>query len=387
MVFVALANGQMVIFSREEDTSFPLSELSLEKRSEKETKHEQPRTCGGWLLESPKMISLAPSEQINTTNAKLCQVSQNLIWCSYGRNIIIFDANSLSVLSRILIAADLDHHSSSDICIEEMQLTSNNQAIWILFNQGDIIQLYDVKRCLLMGQVNIREAVDRILSYGNEIIRQHKMATLRATSLSVVENPIDQSDTLFIGTSAGLVLFLNLRHESLLRYEHEQQLTPEGTGKQQFNWNPQLASLGHGHSGMIKFLQCIPVMSTIDVTNTNSSKTNINIITNNSNVNINMNESNSIIINNGDSLVKVHSGSKDLNNNNNTDSNGQPTSNQSQKQTKSPNGATSTFHWKSELLLVSGGPGVDLYGPNEVQRHQRLDAEEDNVNHLVVWKL
>lgn len=41
-----------------------------------------------------------------------------------------------------------------------------------------------------------------------------------------------------------------------------------------------------------------------------------------------------------------------------------------------------------ESYLVSGGTGLDFYGPNDGQQNfYRLNAEEDYLNHMLLWKL
>lgn len=81
-----------------------------------------------------------------------------------------------------------------------------------------------------MFEIHLAPAVSKVLSNCDEIIKQHKAACLRATSL------LSCKDSIWIGTSAGVLL------------------TVPATGFKKGSINIPVTGIPHGHSGRVRFL-------------------------------------------------------------------------------------------------------------------------------------
>lgn len=301
MAFVALSNGQMAIFSRVCD---PDKEGMIDN----------------WCLTNPKVLTVTTNE-LNSTS-KLCLIDDEYLWYSYGRNIFVLNVTTLKLETTIMAPTnDLSlQFAMQSIAINNMVLVKNLAGVWISFKNSHLIQLYDAKKYKLLLEINLFEPINKILSYGNEIIRQHKTACLKATSLLNVSRK--EYDTLFIGTSAGLILYLNLQHDQLASNE-----LLDGSIN---DWKPQMASLRHGHSGHVKFLQIMEIEE--DSTHESDQPADVN--------------------------------------NNSSEKSGLE------------------MKIDKNLFLMSGGSGVDIYGPTgEHQFVPNLNSDEDSMNHLLLWQL
>lgn len=283
-VFVALSNGQLAIFSKKNRDS------------------NEDNNSNDWSLTNPKFLTVTTNE-LNSTS-KLCLVNDNYLWYSYGRNIFILNISSYKLETTIMAPTnDLSlQYTKQSITIDNMELMDNLSGVWVSFKNSYLIQLYDIELYKLLIEINLFDPVNKMLSYGNEIIRQHKTSCLRATSLLNVHNRDGNFNTLFIGTSAGIILYININNEQLEDFRKHSDASKKD------DFIAQIASLRHGHSGNVKFLHLINVSD---------------------------------------------------------DNNGQT------------------------CLLVSGGNGVDLYGPNDDLQYSlpNYNGNEDNLNHLLFWKL
>lgn len=297
-MFVALSNGQLALFSRTQPTE----------------DSNQDKSNGSWSLTRPQIFTVADNE-FNSTS-RLCLVDDEHLWYSFGRNIFVLDITTMRIQTKLIAPAnDLSlRFTMQSITIENMKLMDDFPGVWVSFKNSHIIQFYDTRKLKLLIEINLFEAVNSILSKGNEIIRQHKTACLEATSLLILSNYKANCSTLFIGTSAGIILYLDITREQLSFLEQQ-----DGT---QIDLNGQIASLTHGHSGQVKFLHSIRMDG------------------------------------------NIRSNGYDENNNNDCDMNA-----------------------NLKRYLISGGPGVDIYGPCELQTVHQSSCEEDNMNHLIIWKL
>lgn len=299
MVFVSLTNGQLAIFSPKSDSN-------------------EDNTDETWSLTNPKLLTVTTNE-LNSAS-KLCIIGDEYLWFSYGRNIFVLNIATLKLETTIMVPTnDLSlQFTMQSIVIDSMELMGKHPCIWISFRNSHLVQLYDVKTYKLMLELNLFEPIDKMLSYGNEIIRHHKTACLKATSLLNVDNVRDKCNTLFIGTSAGIILYLNLTYDKLAQKD-----LPDGCIS---DWKPQMASLRHGHTGQVKLLHLVGIEENRDQ------------------------ESKRLL---------------DENNN-----------------------STSVIGDKT-VFLISGGTGVDVYGPNDEQQaiRQQLNNEDDSLNHLTLWEL
>lgn len=292
LVFVALSNGQLAVFSR-----------SVDHNSEA-------RYCS---FMNPKILTLT-SNELNSMS-KLCIVDDKHLWYSYGRNIFVLDINSMTLETTIMAPTNdrTIQSAMQSITIENMELAENLNGVWVSFKSGPLIQFYDIHSYKLLLEMSLLDPINKVLSYGNEIIRQHKTACLRATSLLNVQCEERSYNSLFVGTSAGIIIYLTIRQEQLREHIEAEKSA----------WNPQVISLRHGHSGQVKFLH----------------------------------------------LVELEDDTAD-------DSDAPTDSNNNQKSDE------------STMCLISGGAGIDLYGPNnEQQVVQHLNSEEDCVNRLILWNI
>lgn len=98
----------------------------------------------------------------------------------------------------------------------------------------------------LITEVNLAQAVNKMLSNCDEIIRQHKAACLRVTSL------LSCRDLIWIGTSAGVLLTIPSQG-----YEKgAQNVVPTG--------------IPHGHTGHVRFLTFVETTAAATANNSST---------------------------------------------------------------------------------------------------------------------
>ena len=185
----------------------------------------------------------------------------------------------------------------------------------------------------------------------DQIIRQHKSACLRITSLLICK------DLLWIGTSAGVVLTNPL--PSITASTSVLRSGATATG------------LPHGHTGHVRFLTCVEVpraLYTPPDTCDNATTT--------TTLNHNHHHSSSSSIN------SPKRGPKDLNHKStsSTSSTLRGNSTSSLSNTHSNNGC----HGDTVTLVVSGGDGYEDFRYNQ---QTEAVGRDDSTNHLLVWKL
>ena len=78
--------------------------------------------------------------------------------------------------------------------------------VWVAQQGAATIRLIHATSHIVLTDLSLVNAVGRMLSGCDDIIRQHKTACLRVTAVMAVK------DTLWVGTSAGVVVTLNLPH-------------------------------------------------------------------------------------------------------------------------------------------------------------------------------
>lgn len=305
---------------------------------------------GHWQLAKPRIITLAPIE-LNAAG-KLCLANdEQHLWYSYGRKIFVLDIETLKLITTIMTPTNERsiQFAMQSMIIDNMELLAgqgNLRGVWVSFKGSPLIQLYDFKNFKLIYEISLLESVNRILSYGNEILRQHKTACLSATSLLNVYRQNDNTNSLFVGTSAGVIIYLTIRNNldeikenNLMSRQtsdsdFEEPLVESQSGATIANlFEPQVVSLRHGHSGQVKFLRLVELI---------------------------------------DDDRDDEEGDRDLPKQ--LDSGDE----QAPKVAAQPTG----------LCLVSGGAGLDLYGPDHVQQvTQHVNNDEDCLNHLILWQL
>ncbi|XP_030081579.1 uncharacterized protein LOC111598504 isoform X2 [Drosophila hydei] len=190
-VFVSLANGDICVYLRDGATSW--------------------NTCSSHRLSIGTVSS--PVTKLLNVNGKL--------WCSIQGIIKVLDTESFSVINQIQISSD-----SKPIT----NMTVANNLVWISIQNSAHIKCFHSNTHQLITEVNLAPAVNKMLSNCDEIIRQHKAACLRVTSLLCCK------DLIWIGTSAGVLLTI----------------PAQGYEKGAHNIVP--TGIPHGHTGHVRFL-------------------------------------------------------------------------------------------------------------------------------------
>jgi hypothetical protein len=307
LVFVALADGRLAVFSRANNN---------------QDNNQLDGGAGEWLLESPQIMTVTANE-LNLTS-KLCLVDDNRLWYSYGRQIFVYDIETLTLKTTIMTPTNDKsvQVAMQTVTIDRMEFVPQLKGVWVSFEASPTIQFYESIEYKLLLEMSLLEPINKVLSCGNEIIRQHKTACLGTSALLSLYNESDDSSSLFIGTTAGLILVLTISREQLR----------EQVASERSVWNPQVISLRHGHSGGVKFLQLIEpaVLANDELGN--------------------------------EPDAPLPSGHCD-----------------GRQDDQSRDGRR-----RARFILVSGGSGVDLYGPSD---GQQIIQHNDGLNHLVLWEI
>ncbi|XP_064553700.1 rho guanine nucleotide exchange factor 17 isoform X1 [Drosophila montana] len=197
-VFVSLANGDICVYLRDGASSW--------------------NTCSSHCLSIGTVSS--PVTKLLNVNGKL--------WCSIQGIIKVLDTESFSVVNQIQISSD-----SKPIT----NMTVANSFVWISIQNSAYIKCFHSNTHQLITEVNLAPAVNKMLSNCDEIIRQHKAACLRVTSLLCCK------DLIWIGTSAGVLLTI----------------PAQGYEKGAHNIVP--TGIPHGHTGHVRFLTFVETPS------------------------------------------------------------------------------------------------------------------------------
>ncbi|KFM63636.1 Rho guanine nucleotide exchange factor 17, partial [Stegodyphus mimosarum] len=120
-------------------------------------------------------------------------------------------------------------------------IVPSGQGVWISVQSSPVIHLYHVSTYNLLLELNITTSVTQMLNACDEIIRQHKLACLRVSSLCV------EKGLLWIGTSAGIILNLTIPFIS--------------STTTQIDVVPHIVGMSHGHFGHVRFLTSICALS------------------------------------------------------------------------------------------------------------------------------
>lgn len=152
-----------------------------------------------------------------------------MLWCGTRNTIKILNPVSKEVEDTIAVG---NNENRGILAIVEAGL-----GVWIAQQGSSSIRLLHSTSHTLLAEISLTAAVSKMLSGCDDIIRQHKTACLRVTALMAVK------DMLWVGTSAGVIVTLNLPH-----------ITPTTTKLQN---TPPLAGNPHGHTGHVRFLTCV----------------------------------------------------------------------------------------------------------------------------------
>lgn len=126
---------------------------------------------------------------------------------------------------------------SSDSQRNVLSLACNGLGVWVAMQGSAVVRLFHALTHECISDVNLAPAVNKMLSGCDDIIRQHKAACLRVTSMMLFR------DLLWVGTSAGVILTIPTPH-----------LTPTSS---RLSSPPFVTGLSHGHTGHVRFLTCV----------------------------------------------------------------------------------------------------------------------------------
>ena len=151
------------------------------------------------------------------------------IWCATSNTIKILNPVTREIDDVITVGSD---ETKAIVAIVESGL-----GVCIAQQGASSIRLLHATNYICLAELSLTTTVAKMLSGCDEIIRQHKTACLRVTSLLAVK------DMLWVGTSAGVILTLPLPAIS--------QTTTKLTSL------PPLTGIPHGHTGHVRFLTCV----------------------------------------------------------------------------------------------------------------------------------
>ncbi|XP_052863854.1 uncharacterized protein LOC128270489 [Anopheles cruzii] len=189
-VFVSLANGDVCVYSRD-------------------------RT--GWNVSSPLTVTVGT---VTNPVIKLLNVHGKL-WCAIQGTIKVLNTKSLQIDNQIQISND-----SKPIT----NMTVLNDYVWISVQNSAHIKCCHHESFEVIFEVNLAPSVNKMLSNCDDIIRQHKAACLRVTSLLACK------ELIWVGTSAGVLLTIAAHNVA------------KGSSL------PVVTGIPHGHTGHVRFL-------------------------------------------------------------------------------------------------------------------------------------
>uniref|UniRef100_A0A1B0FJA0 DH domain-containing protein n=1 Tax=Glossina morsitans morsitans TaxID=37546 RepID=A0A1B0FJA0_GLOMM len=290
-VFVSLANGDICVYLRDGVV---------------------------WNTTSSHCLSIGT---VTSPVTKLLNVHGKL-WCSVQGVIKILDVDELTVVNQIQISSDSKP-------ITNMTVSSNH--VWISIQNSAHIKCFHSNTHQLITEVNLAPAVNKMLSNCDEIIRQHKAACLRVTSL------LSCRDLIWIGTSAGVLLTI-----------------PSQGYEKSTNNNIVPTGIPHGHTGHVRFLTSVE-------TNSSSSS-----------------GSNADSTNTKESIGGSGGGSGG-------GCGGGGSESSSTSGSKSPKPKTETS--SSNILIISGGDGYEDFRNSGANSLSEIAGREDSTNHLLIWQI
>ena len=159
------------------------------------------------------------------------------IWCCTGNTIKILNPVTKETEDVITVGND---ETKVIIAIVESGL-----GVWIAQQSSSSIRLLHANSYITLAEISCTGAVAKMLTYCDDIIRQHKTACLRVTSLLAVK------DMLWVGTSAGVIVTLT-----------QPSITSTTT---KLSTLPPLTGIPHGHTGHVRFLTCVDTLASPDI--------------------------------------------------------------------------------------------------------------------------
>ncbi|XP_071951470.1 rho guanine nucleotide exchange factor 17-like [Antedon mediterranea] len=202
-VFISLANGDLTVYKREQGKSWD--------------------TC------NPISLTIGSS---NTPINCMVAVSSK-IWCGCHNSVLIVDPHTLAVEHQFTVSDD------SQRAVYAM--VSSGWSVWVSLQSSAVVRLYHAITYQSLCEVDVTQTVHKMLAGSDAIIRQHKAACLRITSLLICK------DLLWVGTSAGVILTVPLP-----------KITSTTTGIEEL---PTVTGSAQGHTGHVRFLAAVDIPS------------------------------------------------------------------------------------------------------------------------------
>ncbi|RZC35191.1 rho guanine nucleotide exchange factor 17, partial [Asbolus verrucosus] len=218
-VFIALANGDITIYDRD--------------------------GASGWNINSPTTVT------VGSTCMPVSKMLPNAgkLWCACGSTIKVFNTQTLITENNFTINNDSNKPVSCVVLF--------GNGLWLSLQNSAIVKCFHTLNFELLCEVNVAPAVTKMLTSEylietrtdfdkfvvgcDDIIRQHKAACLRVTSILACK------DLLWIGTSAGVLLTMPLPH-----------ITSSTT---KLSNVPTVTGVSHGHTGHVRFLTFVELNS------------------------------------------------------------------------------------------------------------------------------
>ncbi|KAJ8297486.1 hypothetical protein KUTeg_024017 [Tegillarca granosa] len=203
-VFVSLANGDLIVYKRDADGMW-------------DTEHPYIRAVGSVTSPITKMLAVAGK-----------------LWCGCQNTMNVINPLTLRIETKFQVTSDTNRSVQCLVC--------SGQGVWMATQQSSKVLLYHATTYEFLTDVSIAQAVGAKLQSADDIIRQHKAACLRITSLLVCK------DLLWIGTSAGVILTLTMPR-----------ITTTSTSGS--ITSPSVTGLVYGHTGHVRFLTSVELIN------------------------------------------------------------------------------------------------------------------------------
>ncbi|KAK8749646.1 hypothetical protein OTU49_015465 [Cherax quadricarinatus] len=198
-VFASLANGDIIVYRRD--------------------------ASGGWNVADRQVISISTAAAPVT---RMMAVAGKL-WCAAMNTVRVLNTVSLQVEHSFVVGGENGRGVSC--------MVSAGHGVWVSVHNSAAVRLYHAATYECLCEVNVAPAVTKMLAGCDDIIRQHKAACLRVTSLLACK------DLLWVGTSAGVIITVPLPH--LAHNTHRVQAPLNMVG------------IPYGHTGHVRFLTSV----------------------------------------------------------------------------------------------------------------------------------
>ncbi|RZF36300.1 hypothetical protein LSTR_LSTR006805 [Laodelphax striatellus] len=221
-VFVSLANGDITVYFRDQGS--------------------------GWNTNDPQTISVGTA---STPVTRMVPINGRL-WCSCHSTIKVLNTSSLQIEHSFTACGSLNSGGGvggggggsggptgggGDGSRSVSCLAVSGLGVWISLQNSATLRLFHTVTFECLAEVNVASAVTKMLASCDDIIRQHKAACLRVTSLLACR------DLLWVGTSAGVILTMPLPHVS--------------SAATKVSTSLNVAGVPHGHTGHVRFLTVV----------------------------------------------------------------------------------------------------------------------------------